>query len=128
MSCRLFVFYHIAAIGLRASTSVRVDDECTPDSTRPVRSGERFKFNLIGEDAKCVDDEGNLYSYGLFEGVEDNEKCADACVNGVSSELAAALQGYNFKCGAQECEWYVRLAVASSLVHPPVLYQCILTI
>ena len=46
----------------------RVDD----DRPRPVRDGERFRFNLVRSNAQCVDINRNLYEYGEFKGIRSS--------------------------------------------------------
>lgn len=42
--------------------------ECvTDDRPRPTRNGQRFRFNLMKSDAKCVDSQDRLYEWGQFE-------------------------------------------------------------
>ncbi len=39
---------------------------CYPESTRPVRNGERFKFNLFAGDSVCGDEVGKQFQFGSF--------------------------------------------------------------
>ena len=78
---------------------------CVPDDRpRPVRNGERFRFNLEGANAVCVDTNGNLYEYGQFNNVDNSSDCGDACVNNVSSDLSSALLGFDFHCANRICQ------------------------
>lgn len=77
---------------------------CVPDDRpRPVRNGVRFRFNMNGEDQICTDKNSNLYEYGEFSGVVDSNECAEKCVNGVKSDLASALRGFDYGCSDAVC-------------------------
>ena len=78
--------------------------QCVPDDRpRPVRDGVRFRFNLQNSDSLCVDSKSNLYEYGQYNGVADASDCAEACVNEVTSSMAAQLRGYDYGCNDRVC-------------------------
>jgi hypothetical protein len=77
---------------------------CVPDERpRPVRSGYRYRFNLLGNDAIGTDINGNLYEYGQFNNVDTSNQCSEACINDVSSGLSSALLGFDFGCADRVC-------------------------
>ncbi|KAL7461485.1 hypothetical protein ACHAXS_001907 [Conticribra weissflogii] len=69
-----------------------------PDETRPTRNGERFKFNLMGEDSMGVDSSSRLYQYGRKNSVPDVDQCAWECTNAVDDFLASNLRGFDYDC------------------------------
>jgi hypothetical protein len=78
--------------------------QCVPDDRpRPVRDGVRFRFNLEKSDSLCVDSKSNLYEYGQYNGVADASDCAEACVNEVTSSMAAEVRGYEYGCNDRVC-------------------------
>mmetsp|Transcript_33045 Transcript_33045/g.60940 ORF Transcript_33045/g.60940 Transcript_33045/m.60940 type:complete len:301 (+) Transcript_33045:2-904(+) len=80
-------------------------DDCVDDeSPRPVRSGYgRFRFNLMGSNAQCVDKNEDLYEWGQFDKIEEFSDCADACVRDVRSELLDSFRGYDWDCRDEKC-------------------------
>lgn len=81
-------------------------NRCVPDDRpRPVRGGQRFRFNLVKANAQCVDGDDQLYEYGQFNNVYDFTECANVCVKKVSSELidSGSFQGIDFDCRRNEC-------------------------
>jgi len=77
----------------------------TDDRPRPVRNGQRYRFNLEASDAMCVDSENRRYEWGEFPNVRDFSACAEKCVNGVKEELAtgSSFRGYDFDCARSTC-------------------------
>merc|ERR1712127_582652 len=75
------------------------------DRPRPVRDGQRFRFNLVERDSQCTDDRSRLYEWGRFNGCENFSECADLCVNNVPSSLAfdGSFRGYDFDCDRMTC-------------------------
>ena len=63
---------------------------------RPVRNGQRYRFNLVdgGRNAQCVDEDNLLYEYGEFRYVNNFENCASVCVQLVQPNL---LNGGSFQ-------------------------------
>eukprot|EP00571_Detonula_confervacea_P013757 CAMPEP_0172297516 /NCGR_PEP_ID=MMETSP1058-20130122/507_1 /TAXON_ID=83371 /ORGANISM="Detonula confervacea, Strain CCMP 353" /LENGTH=175 /DNA_ID=CAMNT_0013006677 /DNA_START=48 /DNA_END=575 /DNA_ORIENTATION=+ len=79
-------------------------DECVDDERpRPVRSGDRYRFNLMDSDAQCADANSDLYEYGEFNNAKDSSACAKFCVNEVNDYLAGELLGFDFDCREQTC-------------------------
>jgi len=79
------------------------DDCVDKENPRPVRSGQRFRFKLQGSNAQCVDKNDDLYEWGQFDKIKEFSDCADACVEGVRSELLDSLRGYDWNCYDEKC-------------------------
>ncbi|KAL7549711.1 hypothetical protein ACHAWF_012977 [Thalassiosira exigua] len=82
------------------------DKKCVRDE-RPslVRNGQRFQFNLVESNARCVDADGDLYEYGQFDYVYSFNDCADACVYNAPTNLidSGNFQGIDFDCRYNQC-------------------------
>lgn len=79
-----------------------VDD----DRPRPVRDGQRFRFNLVDSgDAQCVDDQDRGYEWGEFGSCTNFSECAERCVNDTLGDLAFAggFRGFDFDCSNRRC-------------------------
>jgi len=94
----------------RPSSSPRtLDEQCigSSDRPRPVRNGERFRFNIVGasDAGQCVDDGGRLYERGAFDDVDTFSDCANKCVQDTSASLAfnPAFRGYDYDCSSKSC-------------------------
>ncbi len=49
--------------------------ECVDDDRpRPVRDGERFRFNLVDSDAQCTDSNRDLYEFGEYDDCDNSSK------------------------------------------------------
>ena len=74
-------------------------------SPRVVRNGQRFRFNLRGENEQCVDRHGQLYQWGQFNQVRSFGDCATACVNFVPSNLVFnnSFRGIEYIRGRNQC-------------------------
>lgn len=84
----------------------RPTDTCMDDERpRPIRDGQRFRFNLVDEDAQCVDIYGRTYQWGQFNNCQSFSECADLCVNNAPGSLAAngSFRGYDFDCEQSVC-------------------------
>ena len=53
------------------------------------------RFNLVGANARCTDEDGQYYEYGQIDDIEDFGQCADACVEDVLDDVCN-LQGVEF--------------------------------
>ena len=61
------------------------------------------RFNLVGANARCTDEDGQYYEYGQIDDIEDFGQCADACVEDVDSDLLDTFRGIDFDCGSNTC-------------------------
>ncbi|KAL7460673.1 hypothetical protein ACHAXS_001116 [Conticribra weissflogii] len=88
----------------QSEISIEDQEVCYNDRPRPVRNGERNRFNLQRLDAYCADSDGITYEYGDMNRINNADDCAEFCVNGVTSEtLYRALRGFENDCGARTC-------------------------
>jgi len=86
--------------------NVMEDDICYPDRPRPVRDGQRNRFNLLELSAYCEDSNGITYEWGGENGMDTADDCAEFCVVDVPEEaLYQVLRGFEFNCGSGECRW-----------------------
>ena len=61
------------------------------------------RFNLVGANARCTDEDGQYYEYGQIDDIEDFGQCADACVEDVDPSLLDTFRGIDFDCGSNTC-------------------------
>ncbi|KAL7472763.1 hypothetical protein ACHAXS_013128, partial [Conticribra weissflogii] len=66
--------------------NVMEDDICYPDRPRPVRDGQRNRFNLMELGAYCEDANGITYEWGGEDGMNTADDCAEFCVVDVPEE------------------------------------------
>ncbi|KAL7554583.1 hypothetical protein ACHAWF_019045 [Thalassiosira exigua] len=79
---------------------------CIPnDSPRTRRRGQRYRFELVRSNAKCVDAGNETYEYGQFNRIHTFSDCTKACVRNVRSSLldSGGFRGVDFDCRSSEC-------------------------
>lgn len=79
-----------------------VDD----DRPRPVRNGQRFRFNLVDSGgSQCVDSRDRRYEWGEFGSCKNFSQCAEYCVNNTPQGLVfdGSFRGYDFDCARRSC-------------------------
>lgn len=79
---------------------------CVPnDSPRTRRDGQRYRFELVRSNAKCVDADRQTYEYGQFNRIHTFSDCTSACVRNVRPSLlkAGGFRGVDFDCRSSEC-------------------------
>ncbi len=82
------------------------NDDCFPERPRPVRNGQRNRFNLESLNAFCADSNGVTYEWGSQNRINNADECAEFCVNGVPNDsLYNALRGFEYNCGSTVCRW-----------------------
>ena len=79
--------------------------ECYPERPRPVRNGERNRFNLERLNSVCVDDNRITYEWGQFNKIDGADACAEECINSVNNKLYTSTRGFEYDCKAQFCRW-----------------------
>ncbi|KAL7468748.1 hypothetical protein ACHAXS_008976, partial [Conticribra weissflogii] len=80
------------------------NDDCFPERPRPVRNGQRNRFNLESLNAFCADANGVTYEWGSQNRINNADECAEFCVNGVPNDsLYNALRGFEYNCGSTVC-------------------------
>mmetsp|Transcript_28102 Transcript_28102/g.57739 ORF Transcript_28102/g.57739 Transcript_28102/m.57739 type:complete len:177 (+) Transcript_28102:83-613(+) len=78
--------------------------DCFPERPRPVRNGQRNRFNLESLSAFCADANGVTYEWGSQNRINNADECAEFCVNGVPNDsLYDALRGFEYNCGSTAC-------------------------
>ena len=82
-----------------------VEAECYPDRPRPVRDGERNRFNLVRLNSLCLDEDAITYEWGQFDNIDGGDACAEACINSVEDSLYINTRGFEYDCDAQFCRW-----------------------
>lgn len=82
------------------------DTTCVPDeSPSVIQGGELYQFQLVRENARCIDNDGQYYEYGQIDYSTSNfSECSEACVKDVDSYLLESLRGVNFDCTAETCQ------------------------